>query len=276
MPELLVPEQLKPIASRAVKIIASRCSSSTGMASSCAADRRRAVVRHLTMQPWRTIDSVMTPEGLLELRQRGERSCLITIGRRVLMTNDAHRSEDLLAGVACAPLAGRPRPRVLVGGLGMGYTLRAALDALPGAAEVTVVDLNAVVVDWCRGPIAALSGRAIEDPRVKVLVADVAQVIANAPAASLDAIVLDLYEGPHEATSRETIRLYGRAALKRARTALRPGGVLAIWSEQPDRSFAAHLRAAGFAVEHHRGGKGSRSHIIYVGIRRDTPARPRS
>jgi spermidine synthase len=239
--------------------------------------RRRvaaAVVSKPAVQPWRIIESVVTPEGVLELRQRGERSCLITIAGRVLMTSDAHRSEDLLAHLACAPLAGQPRPRVLLGGLGMGYTLRAALDALPAGAEVTVVDLNRVVVDWCRGPIAALSGRAIDDARVTVLVADVAQVIAAAPAGSLDAIILDLYEGPHEATSRGATSLYGRAALERSWTALRPGGVLAIWSEEPDRPFEARLLAAGFAVDRRRGGKGGRAHTVYVGIRRDPPAGP--
>ena len=232
------------------------------------------MVSQRTVQPWRTIASVMTPEGLLELRQRGEGSTLITIAGRVLMTSDAHRSEDLLARLACAPLAGRPRPRVLLGGLGMGYTLRAALDALPAAAEVTVVDLNGCVVDWCRGPIAALSGRALDDPRVKVLVADVAHVIAAAPAASLDAIVLDLYEGPHEATSGPSSPLYGPAALDRSRTALRPGGILAVWSEEPDLPFETRLRATGFAFERHRSGKGGRAHIVYLGIRPDKPAAP--
>jgi len=217
----------------------------------------------------------MTPEGLLELRQRGERSCLITIAGRVLMTSDAHRSEDELARLACAQLAGRVQPRLLLGGLGMGYTLRAALDALPAAAQVTVVDLNRVVVDWCRGPIAGLTGRAIEDPRVEVLVADVAQVIAAARHGSLDAIVLDLYEGPHEATSRSATSLYGSPALQRARAALVPGGVLAIWSEEPDRPFETRLAAAGFAVKRHRAGKGGRAHIIYMGIRPASPGRGR-
>lgn len=227
------------------------------------------------MQPWRVIESIVTPEGILELRQRGERSYLITIAGRVLMTSDAHRSEDELARLACARLR-RARPRLLLGGLGMGYTLRAALDGLPGAAEVTVVELNPIVVDWCRGPFAALTGDALADPRVKVLVADVAKVIRDAPAASLDAIVLDLYEGPHEATSRAFSSLYGAAALERAGKALVPGGVLAIWSEEPDRPFEERLSAAGFAVERHRAGKGGRTHIIYVGVRRGSPEGSRS
>ncbi len=190
------------------------------------------------------------------------------------MTSDAHRSEDALARLACAPLAGRPQPRVLLGGLGMGFTLRAALDGLPAAAQVKVVDLNPIVVDWCRGPLADLTGKAIDDPRVEVVVADVAKTIRAARPASLDAIVLDLYEGPHEATSRESASLYGAAALQRAWKALAPDGVLAIWSEDPDPAFERRLEAAGFRSRRHRAGKGGRAHIIYVGTRgasRDKP-----
>jgi spermidine synthase len=226
------------------------------------------------MQPWRIIGSTETPEGVLELRQRGERSFLITIAGRVLMTSDAHRSEDALAHLACAPLAGRARPHLLLGGLGMGYTLRAALDALPGAAQVTVVDLNPIVVDWCRGPLAELTGKAIDDPRVEVVIADVAEVIRAAPPGSLDAIVLDLYEGPNEATSRESASLYGAAALERAWSALAPDGVLAIWSEDPDPAFERRLAAAGFGSRRHRAGKGGRAHIIYVGRRRASREKP--
>src|SRR3954447_3118560 len=122
------------------------------------------------MQPWRTIDRADTQEGPLELRQRGERDFLITIDGRILMTSVAHRSEDALAKLACARLAETPRPRVLVGGLGMGYTLRAALDCLPAGAQVVLVDLNAVVVRWCQGPLAALTAGAINDGRVTVQV----------------------------------------------------------------------------------------------------------
>jgi spermidine synthase len=219
------------------------------------------------MQPWRIVDSIETPEGILELRRRGERSFLITIAGRVLMTSDAHRSEDALARLACAPLAGRARPRLLLGGLGMGFTLRAALDALPPSAQVTAVDLNPIVVDWCRGPLADLTGNAIDDPRVTVVVADVATTIRAAPKGSLDAIVLDLYEGPHEATSRESASLYGAAALRRAWSALAPDGVLAIWSEDPDPAFERRIAAAGFEARRHRAGKGGRAHILYIGMR---------
>jgi spermidine synthase len=220
------------------------------------------------MLPWRTVDSVATPEGRLELRQRGDGSALITVDGRVLMTSAAHRSETALAQLACASLAGRARAHVLLGGLGMGYTLRATLDELAPAARVTVVELNPIVVSWCRGPLAALTGEALADRRVKVVVADVARVIAAAPAAAYDAIVLDLYEGPHQATNRAADPLYGRAALERAAKALRPGGLLAVWSEEPDRPFEARLAAAGFKVQSHVRGRGGRAHTIYLGARR--------
>jgi spermidine synthase len=228
------------------------------------------------MQPWRTIEQTATPEGALELRQRGQRDFLITIGGRVLMTSAAHRSEDQLAELACAALEKRsaraPRTargpiRLLLGGLGMAYTLRAALDRLPASAEVVVVDLNPSVVAWCRGPLAALTGGATDDRRVTVQIADVARVLAASPPGHYDAIVLDLYDGPRAGVFDP---LYREPALKRAWAALRTGGVAAIWSEEADRSFEARLTAAGFTVERHRGGgRGGRAHFIYVGTRRE-------
>jgi spermidine synthase len=215
------------------------------------------------MQPWRTIDRADTPEGPLELRQRGERDFLITIGGRILMTSAAHRSEDALAEIACQALPGGSQPRVLVGGLGMGYTLRAALDRLPARAKVDLVDLNATVVTWCRGPLAALTAGAIDDRRVSVEVADVSRVIAAAPPGSYDAIVLDLYEGPHQANNRIHDPLYGAAALARTHQALRAGGVLAVWSEEADRPFEQRLVAAKFRVRTHRAG-GGRTHVVYA------------
>jgi spermidine synthase len=216
-------------------------------------------------RPWQTIASVPTPEGALELRRRGADDFLILVGGRVLMTSSARRSEEELARRACALLSGRASPRVLVGGLGMGFTLRAALDALPAAAAVTVVELNPDVVSWCRGPLASLTDAALADARVDVVVDDVARVIARAPAASFDAIVLDLYEGPNAATQAADDPFYGKAALARARSALRPGGVLAVWAEDPDATFARRMEAAGFTLTTHRSGRGGRIHLIYLG-----------
>jgi len=214
--------------------------------------------------PWQTLESVQTREGLLELRRRGERDFLITIAGRILMTSAAHRSEDALANLACAALAGKRRPSVLLGGLGMGYSLRAALNLLPATARVTVVELNRQVVAWNRGAIAILTRHASEDPRVEIIVGDVAQVVARTASGSFDAILLDLYEGPHAATRRGRDPLYGDEAIARASSALRPGGVFGVWSEEPDKPFEARLAAAGFSVERKRSGKGGRIHVVYL------------
>jgi spermidine synthase len=220
------------------------------------------------MKPWQTLERIETPEGRLELRRRDEQDFLITIGGRVLMTSAAHGSEDDLARLACAAMLKRPRPRVILGGLGMGYTLRAALDQLPPAAEVTVVDLNPAVVDWCRGPLAPLTDHAVADRRVSVVIDDVARVIATARRGEQDAIVLDLYEGPRPGGFTARDPLYGDGAVETAWSALRAGGVLAVWGEEADPTYEARLRRAGFGVQTHRGGgRGGRSHIVYIGVR---------
>jgi len=218
-------------------------------------------------RPWRLVDAAETAEGRLELRQRGERDFVITVGGRVLMNGAASRSEEALARAACAGL-GAPgaRPRVLLGGLGLGLTLRAALDALPKAARVVVAEIDPRIVAWCRGPLAPLHGRALDDRRVEVEVADVAEVIARAAAADatrFDAIVLDLYEGPRGA-AQAADPLYGAAALERTRRALAPGGVLAVWSEEPDTAFERRLSAAGFRAERRRPGGGGPRHAVYL------------
>lgn len=218
------------------------------------------------MAPWKTLATVTTAEGALQLRQRGDAEFLIVIDGRVLMTSRDRRSELALATLACDALRSAT-PRVLIGGLGMAYTVRAALDALPAGAELVVAELTPAVLDWCRGPLAPLTGGAVLDPRVRVVIDDVARVIAGAPRGHYDAIVLDLYEGPHAATQRADDPFYGRAALASSHAALAPGGVLAVWSEEPDDAFARRFTAAGFDVATHRLGK-TRTHIVYLGRRR--------
>jgi spermidine synthase len=214
--------------------------------------------------PWRTLERVETRDGVLELRRRGEDDFLICLDGRILMNSRASRSERALAEHACAALAGRAAPRVLIGGLGMGLTLRAALDALPPGARVRVVELNPEIVAWCRGPLAALHGAVLDDPRVALDTGDVARAIATAR--GLDAIVLDLYEGPHARTPRGD-PFYGPAAIARARAALAPGGVLAVWSEDPDAAFEARLRKARLEVSRHRPGRGGRRHAVTLARR---------
>lgn len=221
-------------------------------------------------QPWRVVDSIETDEGLLELRQRGERDFLITIDNRVLMNSSANRSEIVLSELACADLTQSNRPRVLVGGLGMGFTLRAALDHLPAEAEVVVAELNPIMVTWCQcqGPIAGLTNGAVDDPRVRVKISDVAKVIAEAAKKGkehrFDAIILDLYEGPYEGDQGRGDYLYGKKALEFSRAALKPGGVFAVWSEDPDTAFEKRLQAAGFSVTRQRPGRGGRRHVVYI------------
>jgi len=215
------------------------------------------------MTPWKTLASVPTEDGVLELRQRGAREFLIVIDGRVLMTSSDRRSEQALATLALAAVTAGT-PRVLIGGLGMAYTVRAALDVVPAGAELVVAELTPAVVDWCRGPLAAVTGAAVLDPRVRVVIRDVARVIAEAPRGHYHAILLDLYEGPHAATQRADDPFYGRAALQRSHAALAAGGVLAVWSEEPDDAFARRFTAAGFAVASHRLGT-NRSHVVYVG-----------
>ena len=218
------------------------------------------------MKPWKTLGSVATAEGTLELRQRGEKEFLLVIDGRVLMTSQERRSEERLATVALAQVKA-PAPRVLIGGLGMAYTLRAALDALPATARVQVAELSPAVAEWCRGPLAVLTNDAAGDPRVRVILGDVARVIRDVAPGSYDAILLDLYEGPHAASQRGDDPFYGPGGLARSHAALAPGGVLAVWSEDPDDSFLRRFRKAGFEVNLDRSGS-SRVHLVYVGLRR--------
>ena len=226
-------------------------------------------------RPWRTVDSVDTDEGLLELRQRGKTDFLITIDGRVLMNSSANISEIVLAERACESLKHNQHARVLVGGLGMGFTLKAALDNLPHEAEVVVAELNPIIIKWCRGPLAHFSGGAVDDPRVKVVIEDVAAVIRDAAnqgkANRFDAIILDLYEGPHAPDRGRGAYLYGAMALKLSHGALTSGGVLAVWSEDPDKTFEKRLKAAGFSVNRQRPGRGGRRHVVYISRKRSGP-----
>ncbi|MDP2305258.1 MAG: spermidine synthase [Pseudomonadota bacterium] len=201
-------------------------------------------------RPWTTVDRVDTPEGLLELRQRGPKDFVIVIDGRVLMSSTAVRTERAVAEVACSRLTSIAAPRVLIGGLGMAFTLRAALDSLPAAAQVTVVEMNPVVEGWCRGPLAEMTGRALEDPRTTLVIGDVAQVIATSRAPALwHAIILDLYEGPHTITQSLDDPFYGARALTVSRRALLPGGYFTVWSEERDPEFEERLLTVGFKTE---------------------------
>ena len=166
----------------------------------------------------------------------------------------------------------------MVGGLGMGITLKATLDRLGAEAEVTVVELNPVMVDWCRGPLADLNGRALDDPRVTVVIDDVSAQIrrsAQPQGRRFDAILLDLYEGPGGAHAHLAEPLYGHVALELSRAALGPRGILAVWGEDPDPAFEQRLKAARFAVQCHRPGRGGR-HVVYLAQKAAPPKTARS
>jgi spermidine synthase len=218
--------------------------------------------------PWKIIDSVSTDEGVLELRQRGERDFLITVGGLVLMNSMAHRSEVALGQLACGHLRQHVTPRVLVGGLGMGYTLKAVLDALPASGQVVLAELNPVVVDWCRGPLAHLTDSAATDPRLAIEIGDVARLIrryaGDGKAEKFDAVVFDLYRGPHAQSHKRDDPLYGSRAIDFTRSILKPGGVFAVWGENYDNAFDRRLAAAGFAVRNERPGRGGLRHVVYV------------
>ena len=212
--------------------------------------------------PWQVIATAETGEGLLELRQRGEDDFLIVIDGRILMNSRANRSEIVLAELACHALGRKKRPRVLIGGLGMGFTLAAALANLPGQAKVVVAELNPVVVDWCQGPIRHLTSGAVADPRVEVVIDDVATLISHGALGGgekYDAIILDLYEGPYAQD-----HLFGESALHLARAALRDNGIYAVWSEDPDKGFEGRLADAGFTFDKQRPGRGGRRHVVYI------------
>jgi spermidine synthase len=222
-------------------------------------------------RPWQTLDRHETSDGMLELRRRGDRDFLILLNGRVLMNSSASRSELALGELPCLTLASRPRLRVLIGGLGMGLTLRAALDALPTSARVVVAELNPAIVSWCRGPLAALTGTAVGDQRVTVVNGDVAEVIAAAArpgAEKYDAVIIDLYEGPGSGTDPQNDPFYGSRALLRAADALSVEGLFAVWGEQPDSAFEKRLGAAGFSFDRQRPGRGGMRHVVYVARKR--------
>jgi spermidine synthase len=216
-------------------------------------------------QPWIVIEKTDTPDGVLELRRRGERDFLILIDNRVLMNSSACRSEIALGELAGTTVAARPR--VLIGGLGMGLTLLAALDALPKTSEVVVAELNPVIPRWCRGPLSALTNGAVEDPRVTITIDDVSHVISEAAApkaGKFDAIIIDLYEGPGTGTDAMNDPFYGTRALKKTADALSAGGIFGVWGENPDGGFEKRLSAAGFTFERHRPGRGGLRHVVYA------------
>jgi spermidine synthase len=220
--------------------------------------------------PWTLIDTAPIPggEGALRLKRRGAEFSIM-LDNIELMSSRLRGSEEALATIACERMR-HPQPRLLIGGLGMGFTLRAALGVLGERARIVVAELVPAVVAWARGPMAEVFGASLSDPRVSIEEADVGRLI-RAGRASYDAILLDVDNGPEGLTRRANDALYALDGLRAARAALRPGGVLAVWSSGPDRDFTARLRKAGFRVEkvaaRADGRGGGARHVIWIATR---------
>jgi spermidine synthase len=223
------------------------------------------------MIPRELIDTADVPGGeQLRLFRRGA-DYMIVLDRNELMNSRMSGSEAALAEMTCARLGGRRAPRLLIGGYGMGFTLRAALAALGADATLVVAELVPAIIRWARGPMAALTAGCLDDPRVRLVEGDVAAEI-GARRAAWDAILLDVDNGPDGLTRAGNDGLYSAAGLAVARAALKSGGILAIWSAAPDKAFARRLAGSGFAVEEvvvraRANGKGPR-HVIWFATRR--------
>jgi len=220
------------------------------------------------MDRWELLDRAVMPDGRpLVLSQSGERF-MIRVGGQSLMESIAHGSEEALARLGCERARKRPDPVVLIGGLGMGYTLRAALRVLPPSAKVIVSELIPAVVRWNEGPLGHLAGRPLEDPRVEVALGDVQAHIARSDGA-FDAILLDVDNGPSTLLRDPTGPLYTARGLASIKRALRPGGTYALWSSAPDRRFVGRLNAAGFTGSEHviplAPALGSRPQAVFIG-----------
>lgn len=222
-------------------------------------------------KPWELIDSAEVPQsgGTMRLLRQGP-ELMIHVDDRELMRSSVHGSEDALAELSCDRLDQRQGARVLIGGLGMGFTLAAALRSLGPEAQVVVAELVPAVVRWNRGLLGQVAGQPLTDPRASVHDGDVAELI-RAPPAPWDAILLDVDNGPVGLTRASNDQLYSPQGLDHAFRALKPRGILAVWSAAPDRAFARRFERAGFAVEcvelRARGRRGGRRHVIWLGRR---------
>ena len=222
------------------------------------------------MNPLELLGETRTSDGAdLKLTRRGNEYIILANGKS-LMSSRMHGSEEALAQFGCRRARLLERPCVLVGGLGMGYTLRATLDLLPADAEVVVAELVPAVVEWNRGPLGPLAEHPLKDKRVRIDMRDVALTLLSSTA-QFDAVLLDVDNGPTAFTADTNAAVYDDRGLAAARAALKPGGVLAVWSARDDRKFEQRLRYNEFKVEveHVRGRlkKGGPRHIIFLGYK---------
>lgn len=229
------------------------------------------------MIPWTLLDTAPIPgsEGELRLKRRGAEFSIM-LGNIELMNSRLSGSEETLATLSCERIKAYPQPRVLIGGLGMGFTLRAALTVLGAQARIVVAELVPAVVAWARGPMAEVFGASLTDPRVSIEEGDVGRLIRSGRA-TYDAILLDVDNGPEGLTREGNDGLYRIEGLRAAREALRRDGVLAVWSSGPDRNFTLRLRKAGFQVDEVKvranGQRGGARHVIWIATRLDSTPR---
>jgi spermidine synthase len=220
------------------------------------------------MKPWELLGEARMPDGTDMRLQRRDTEYVIFAGGKILMSSRMHGSEEALAGFACEHARTLDSPAVLIGGLGMGFTLRATLDVLPPDATVVVAELQPAVVAWNHESLGPLAGHPLKDPRVRLEERDVAATL-GAGRAQFDAVILDVDNGPDAFTTTTNAHLYGDAGLASIRAALRPRGVLAVWSAWEDRKFEQRLRYAGFNVRVERVRarlkKGGPRHTIFLG-----------
>src|SRR5437899_786231 len=220
------------------------------------------------MIPWVNIDTARIPgtDGELRLMRRGAEFS-IKLGTNELMNSRLSGSEAALATLAAKKLEAIKKPHLLIGGLGMGFTLRAALAVLGSGARIVVAELVPAVVAWARGPMAEIFGGSLSDPRVSIQETDVTEVIRSHKS-KFDAILLDVDNGPEGLTRKANDALYDSAGLNAAHAALRRGGVLAVWSSGPNAAFSKRLRAAGFDVNEvavrATGRGGGARHVIWI------------
>lgn len=226
------------------------------------------------MKALELLGQTRTPGGDDLTLTRRDREYIILANGKSLMSSRMHGSEEALATLACRRARTLDAPSLLVGGLGMGFTLRATLDLLPPDASVIVVELVPAVVEWNRGPLGPLADHPLKDKRVRVEVGDVAATLRSS-SGRFDAVLLDVDNGPSAFTASDNTRLYDDRGLAAARAALKIGGVLAVWSAWEDRKFEQRLRYGGFTVdvERVRGRlkKGGPRHTIFLGHNQATP-----
>ncbi|MGA1852261.1 spermidine synthase [Sphingobium sp. HT1-2] len=223
------------------------------------------------MTPRELLGTAAVPGGQeLRLYRRGG-DFMIVLDRNELMSSRMSGSEKALALMTLERLGKRAGLHMLIGGYGMGFTLRAALAEMDAKAQITLAELVPEIIEWARGPMVDLAAGCLDDPRVRLVMDDVAHVIA-AGHGSYDAILLDVDNGPDGLTADANDRLYTNAGLSSAMRALKPGGILAIWSAGSDATFTRRLQNAGFSVEEvavkaRDNGKGPR-HVIWFATRR--------